>query len=119
MGGGHSECLFFLPSVDRRSVNSPVSGSITQKETVQLSPTETDGGTFDIKLSKLQLFLMVPQEEMEVLPSDFLLVVEAGSRHHGPDGVLGLLLRQRAVGDFNERPAKGQNGPLWLGRTPI
>lgn len=49
---------------------------------------------------------MVLQEETEVLPRDLLLVVEAGSRHHGPDGVLGLLLRQRAVGDFNERPAK-------------
>lgn len=61
--------------------------------------------TFDIKLCKLQLLLMVPQQEVEVLPCYFLLVIKARRLHHGLDAVLRLALWQSAVGDFDERPA--------------
>lgn len=81
----------------------------------KLPPKAIDGGTFDIKVSKLQLFLVVLQEEMEVLPCDVLLLLKAGGRHHGLDAVLGLHLRQRAVGDLNERPAKGARRAAVIG----
>lgn len=48
--------------------------------------------TFDIKLCELQLFLVVPQQEVEVLPRYFLLVIKAGRLHHGLDAVLRLAL---------------------------
>ena len=48
--------------------------------------------TFNIKLSELQFLLMVPQEEMEVLPCDPLLFIKACGLHHGLDAVLSLAL---------------------------
>lgn len=48
--------------------------------------------TFDVKLRKLQLLLMVTQKEVEVLPRYFLLVVKACSLHHGPDAIFCLAL---------------------------
>lgn len=56
------------------------------------SPQTKLSVTFDIELGKLQLLLVVPQEEMEVLPCDFLLVIKACGLHHGLDAVLGLAL---------------------------
>lgn len=70
--------------------------------------------TFDIKLSKLQLFLVVLQEEMEVVPGDFLLAVKAGCLRHGLDAVLCLRLRQRAVRDLKEGPGTHrEEGKMW------
>lgn len=48
---------------------------------------------------------MIPQQEVKILPGDFLPVVEACGLHHGLDAILRLALWQRAIWDLNERPA--------------
>ena len=48
--------------------------------------------TFDVELSKLQLLLVVPQQEVKVFPGDVLLIVEAYSLQHGLDDLLCLAL---------------------------
>lgn len=53
--------------------------------------------TFDVELSKAQLLLVVPQQEVEVLPGDLLFVIEPGRRQHGLNGLLCLALGEAAV----------------------
>ena len=103
---GNEKQHFPLLSLKRDNVISPRFLLSTEKVTPKdVGVERVSFHTFDIELGELQLFLVVPKEEMKVLPGDKLLVLEASRLQHGQYSLVRLALRQSAIGDFNERPA--------------
>lgn len=67
--------------------------------------------TFDAELCESQLAVMVPQQEVEVLPRQLLLILEARLPEHGLHHLRQLGLGQAVVGDLDEGPGVGGGKP--------
>lgn len=76
-----------------------------------LEHSRTSTSTFDTELREAELAVVVPQHEVEVLPRQLLLVLEARLPEHGLHDLGQLRLGQAVVGDLDEGPGVGRGEP--------
>ena len=74
--------------------------------------------TFDTELCETELAVMVPQHEVEILPRQLLLILEARLPEHGLHHLSQLGLGQAVVGDLDEGPGVGGGKPSGPEKRP-